>query len=279
MKRNIGDAVLTIFFALFVLSFVACPIDNPDNGGISKNIENSGNDEPSIIYTSEDWNKNENSIPYVGPNIPWLNCYEYVEDDNLYPQKRIFKFWVASSVDELKTAINKLTAFFPRYHLENSLNEFNESYFTENILILWDASEGSGSIGNWVDSIDINGETLTINTLRYSPFGQNCMVASKLYTIQVKKADIAGVTKVEMVTRNVRYVPESVTVWILDEYIENEFTVKDFKWDNIAKISRDSLYSPMRLIMLDLKEPGTKNAYAACEHIKKLYFVRGVWVE
>jgi hypothetical protein len=286
MKRNIRGIITTIFYVLFALSFTACSLEDPDNGEIIRKTENIGNDDPSIIddpliiYLNPDWNKNENSIqfhlPNGQPNRYFPDRYEYYEnEEHLYPNYKVSSFWVITSVDDFDIELP-----YSQNYLEKFRDEYKESYFTENILILWSITEPSGSIQNLVDSLDVNGDTLTINTLRFYPSWGTADMQYRVCEIQVKKADIARVKNVEMVTKNVHHVPESVVVCIHDEYFGKEFTVKDFSWDNVAEIHNEVLSNiKMHLVILYLKEPGTKHANAALKHFNGLYFVRSGWVE
>ena len=281
MKRNIRGIIATIFSFLFALSFTACSVDDPNNGEIIRNTKNTGNDDSSIIYLNPDWNKNENSIqfhlPNGQPNSYFPDRYEYYEnEDHLYPNYEVSSFQVITSLDDFDIEFP-----YSQYYLEKFRDEYKEWYFTENVLILWSIKEPSGGIQNLVDSLDVNGDTLTINTLRFYPSGgMTDDMQYRVCEIQVKKADVAGVKNVEMVTKNVRHVPESVVVWIHDEYFGKEFTVEDFSWDNIAEIRNSVLSSiKMHLVTLYLKKPGTKHANAALEHFEELYFVRSGWVE
>jgi hypothetical protein len=148
---------------------------------------------------------------------------------------------------------------------------------------LW---EGSGSNGNWVYSLDVIEETLTINTLRFnhndSGLGGTADMRYWSFEIQIKKADIIGVTNVEMDTKWIRYVPDNVTFTVYDKYFEkvkNEtFSIQDFKWNNISEIRYTVLSSiNMHWITLGLKTPGTENAKALAEHLKTLDFVKDVY--
>ena len=235
----------------------------------------------SIIYTDPGWNKNENSIPFHlpngQPNRGFPDRYEYFESENgLYPNYKVSSFWVITSVD-------KFDIDFPysQYYLEKLCNEYKEEYFSENVLILWSITEPSGSIQNFIDSLDVNGDTLTINTLRFYPSMQTADMQYRLCEIQVKKADIAGVTNFEIIRKNVRHVPESVMVTIRDEYFTKveakEFSVKDFGWSNIAEIQYHTLSLTDRLMVLSYHYTGG-NADDVVNNIRHLPFIQDVWV-
>jgi hypothetical protein len=265
--------------------------ENDDDQGGKKKPQDEieiPNDDPSIIYLNKDWNKNENSIPFHlpngQPNRGFPDRYEFFESENgLYPNYKVSSFWVITSVDGIKTAMDELNndfSYYRQYYFEKFRDEYKESYFMENVLILWSITEPSGSIQNLIDSLDVNGDTLTINTLRFYPSGQTCDMQYRLCEIQVKKADIAGVTNFEIARKNVRHVPETIIAWISDGYFGKEFTVEDFSWDNVVGIRNDVLSSiKMHLVILYLKYPGTKHAKAALEHFETLDFVKGGWWE
>ena len=241
----------------------------------------------SIIYLNRDWKKNENSIPFHlpsgQPNRGFLERFEFSDDKGIYQNEgeklKVHKncntcnspFWVINSRDELITV-----AEYPK-----GFNEYEDSYFLENILILWKITHCSGSIANWIDSLDVNGNTLTINTLRFYPGMGTADMQYRICEIQVKKEDIAGIENVEMVTKNICNVPEYIVVTILDNYLTKELTLNDFGWDNFAEIQYDHLLfsGKMRMIRLELEKPGTKHARAAIEHCEKLGFVQYAWYE
>jgi len=296
MKKNLKAIIFTIFCVLLALSITACPINDDESGGFTV-----VNDDSSIVYLSQNWNKNENSIPYQLAYNPSRydspDRYEYVEELSWWHINYQPRFIVISSMDELNETLHILNegvdvydygdfGVHYGYNYTRLRGEYNESYFSENILILWTVSEGSGSNGNWVNSLDVSGDTLTINTLRFNHNDSGLMgtadMAYWVFEIHVKKIDITGVTNIEMATKWIRFVPDCVTITIRDAFfskvVAESFNIEDFEWDNIAEIRYTVLNGiNMHWVTLGLKEPGTKNAKALAEHLEYLYFVKDVY--
>jgi len=208
MKKNLKVTLLGIFIVLFTILFFSCTIDNNENSEILEN------DDPPIINFDNDWQKNENSIPYrlafdpARYGIP--EYYEYVEEEDLFERDLAYNpgFWVITSVKELYKKLAELNDSAASYNYTRLYGEYNESYFSENILILWVQTENSGSIANWIYSLDVNGETLTLNTLRFDPYYSGmygtCDMRHWVFEIQVQKVHMKGITKVEMLTKWIR---------------------------------------------------------------------------
>jgi len=284
MKKNFKAIIFCVFI---VLSITACSpdVNNDENNGINITI-----DDPVIVNLSRDWNKNENSIPFrLAFNPSRYDTpanYEFVEELSWWHTNYDPSFMVISSMDELNGTLDELNEGDNVYDHTILRGEYSESFFSENILILWTVFEGSGSHGNWVYSLDVNGETLIVNTLRFNVYdsglGGTDDVKYWVFEIQVNKEDITGVTTIEMDTKWIRLVPNCVTITIHNKYfskVKNEsFTIKDFRWNNISEIHYTILSGiNMHWVTLGLKTPGTKNAKALAEHLETLDFVDEVY--
>ena len=265
MKNNLKISIFSFLSVFCVLSLSVC--------------SNDGNNE----YRTG-WAKGR-SIPYTfspdyiednwGGGFP--EPYEFFEDDDYLWWFDEYKesMYVITSMEELYKTIeeNKGTQF--SYYFENLPSKYDESFFSENILICWYIMEYTTPTNNRIYSLNVNGKTLTVNLLRAEP-GPLRSIGLEFYEIQVKKADIAGVTNVEKVTRCVTNPPKVIAVYVIEEYYDKKLTLNDFGKEYFSGISGETKIEDYkyRSFGLILKTLGLKSAKAAKKHLETLYFIR-----
>ena len=284
MKNNPKNGIFA-FFAVFCIFFLS--VCSNDGGSEFRTGWAEGRSIPytyrcSVLTVTERDLSSHYELYQDAENIIF-DSYEFYSDEEAFyrfekePKYYIHKMYVISSMEELLKTLEETRAEKPRMFERFDLEKYNEPYFSEKILILWLIEEKHGlPMRNWIHSLTVNEDTLSVNVLRASPLGSRGSNDLAFFEIQVKKADIVGVTNVEMVTRHVGPLIEGFTVTILTEYFDKIFTVNDFGKEYFSEITNDYKYDEFylsRQISLRLRTPGREFARAAVEHLKTLYFV------
>lgn len=278
-KKIVINMISAVFCAL---ALSACPND----GGYEHRTVSGTDWQPKgipIPYTYRNYNEANNYI---------FETYEFYDDDENLPswfdntQNETYMIQTAEELKKLKEDdLYIASCFGGSYCQSGPPHIYDESYFAENSLVLWDVWDTGMGMSNWIHSLTVNKKTLMVNTLHGVSDDSRNGNTHGLFEIQVKKADIAGVAKVEIVTKYVRLIRESVHAWILEEFFDTEFTIDDFDPEKkyFSEIEDDykhihiyedtNVTLKYRRIHLRLKTPGMKSEKAALEHLWALYFV------
>ena len=289
MKNNPKNGIFA-FFAVFCIFFLS--VCSNDGGSEFRTGWAEGRSIPytyrcSVLTVTERDLSSHYELYQDAENIIF-DSYEFYSDEEAFyrfeePKYYTHKMYVISSMEELLKTLEEAGAEVSevyRMFLRFDLEKYNASYFSLNILILWLIEEKEGlPMRNWIHSLTVNEGTLSVNVLRAKPLGSRASNNFAHFEIKVRKADIAEVTNVEMVTRHVGPLMEAVSVRILTEYFDKKLTVNDFDPTRkyFSEITKD--YDPYhgfgnyRVVVLRLKIPGREFARAAVEYLKTLYFV------
>ena len=283
MKNNLKISIFA-FFAVFCIFFLSVC----SNDGGDKTI----NTYPAVYILNNDWQPEGTPIPYTytgghyNAMIPEPGNYEFYYDDD-YDDPWWSTYWskdsdkhlmyVITSTEELnnieefnnlisETKDNLVIA------LRNLPSKYDESYFSDNILILLCMFFDGDCLSNGIHSLTVNEDTLTVNVLRAQPDGSS---KGAPFEIKVKKSDITEITNIEMVLKPITLPVDTISVYPLEEYYDKKFTVDNFGREYFSRISgeyKNDKYDKYRIIELVLKTGGRKSAKAAVEYLVTLDF-------
>jgi len=86
---------------------------------------------------------------------------------------------------------------------KKTFEKYGKSYFKDSVLLLYYFAEGRSGIFNCIDDVNKQGETLFVHKTRFiAPVGAT-MVIYSCYIIEMKKADIIGITDVKVISTDV----------------------------------------------------------------------------
>lgn len=166
-----------------------------------------------------------NEVKYEqGLNIVFFYAFTYEEFLNKVEQAKNPSFYTYDYPDLLE--------------FNNFIQIYNEAYFEENILIFYYKFESSLS-ENYIYTAIAEGDTLTVNVNRFE--SMMTAITSYLGIITIKKADIFGIEKIELVIRTVAPLQSLVKFYIKNDYMRdfylNDMTLEDFSdLDNLKDI-------------------------------------------
>ena len=298
MKSNLKNCIFAFFAVLCIFSLSVC-----SNDGGDRTI----NTYPAVYILNNDWQPEGTPIPYTytgghyNAMIPKLGNYEFYDDED-YDSPFWGSYWSKDSDKHLMyviTSTEELNNIEEFYNLEefnylmseakdnlimalrNLPSKYDESYFSENILILlcmffdgiYYGIGYGGRLSNGIHSLTVNENTLTVNVLRTQSDG---ISKGPPFEIKVKKSDIAGVTNIEMVSKPITLPVDEIEILPREEYYDKKFTVDDFGREYFSRISgeyKNDDYGKHRSIWLMLKTGGRKSAKAAVEHLMTLDFI------
>ncbi len=146
-------------------------------------------------------------------------------------------FFSAYTYEEFLININEiidLDIYEYNYHyredFDRIVDNYDESYFDENILLFYYKLESNISL-NYVYSVTIKEDTLTLNVNRFE--GNATALSSWLEVVTIKKEDIKSITKIDIIVRTISQLADSVYIYIDSEFARefyvNPNALNDFK--------------------------------------------------
>lgn len=124
-------------------------------------------------------------------------------------------------IDEIRDSDVYYGDYPTSQEFDQMIASYDESFFDENILLFYYKSEGNIS-ENYVYSVTINDETLTLNVNRFE--GTQTALSSWLEIVTIKKEDIINITKIDLIVRTIEPLADSVYIYIEDS-LAREFYV------------------------------------------------------
>lgn len=199
-------------------------------------------------------------------------------------------FFYAFTYEEFLIKIEEAKEQKEEYYVEGINYEgikdiFNEEYFEENILIFYSKYESNIS-ENYAYSVTKKDDTLTLNINRIE--GMETAIISWTQIITIKKTDIKGVNKINLIVRTISEPTKKITAYVSEDYLRdfylNPKTIDDFKDLNNLKdiqVFHWSLFVDLKFNktitdddLLDVINYLEDNPYAVSEGYRGKDFIR-----